>query len=231
MDRFAYEALKTCALTHNYNKWIHEIFKEYISDRTVLEIGCGIGNLTRLFLGSCSKLIGIDASLFFIRHLQIDHPEMEVYNFDITDDSVLPLARHKIEAVISVNVLEHIKDDEKALRNMRELLQPGGYLLLFVPALNRLFGTLDENVDHYRRYDKAELKSKLERGGFTVEKLFFSNFPGIFGWFVNGRLLRRKSFPIMQPLLFDKLVPLISRVEKIFRPPLGMSLIAIARKK
>lgn len=229
-DILGYEALKILAVTHNYNRWIYEIFADYVTGRSVLEVGCGIGTLSRYFLGSCSRLIGIDTSEQFIRHLKIDHPEMETHNFDITDDRILSLADKKIEVVVSVNVLEHVKDDEKALRNMRDLLVPGGRLLLFVPALSRLFGTLDENVSHYRRYDKKDLADKLERGGFAVEKMFFSNFVGIFGWFLNGRILRRKKFPVMQPVIFDKLVPLISRIESCKRPPIGMNLIAIARK-
>ncbi len=230
IDLLAYEALRTLALARNYNEWIYNIFKEYTSGKTILEIGSGIGNLTQYFLKSSAKVIGIDTSPFFIQHLRIDCPGTEVHNFDITDDKVIELAGEKIDAVIAVNVLEHIKDDEKALENMRALLQPDGRLLLFVPALNWLFGTLDENVSHYRRYDKQELRDKVERNGFTVEKTFFSNFLGIFGWFINGRILKQKNFPILQPIIFDKLVPLISKLEARMRPPLGMNLILVAKK-
>ncbi|MCX5785183.1 MAG: class I SAM-dependent methyltransferase [Elusimicrobia bacterium] len=229
-DISGYEALKIFAVSHNYNKWIYELLAEYIAGRTVLEVGCGIGNLSRYFLKSCAKLIGIDTSELFIRHLKIDHPEMELYNFDVTDDKIMSLADKKVDTVVAVNVLEHVKDDEKALKNMCGLLEPGGHLLLFVPALSRLFGTLDQNVSHYRRYEKKDLRAKVERGGFAVEKIFFSNFAGIFGWFLNGKILRRKHFPIMQPLIFDKFVPLIARIEGWRRPPIGMNLIVIARK-
>lgn len=231
VDLLGYEALRTFALAHNYNKWIYELFKDYTAGKTVLEIGCGIGNLTQYFLKSAARVIGIDTSSFFIQHLQIDCPGVEIHNFDITDDKVAALADRKIETVVSVNVLEHIRDDEKALRNINALLQPGGRLLLFVPALNWLFGTLDENVGHYRRYGKKDLSDKLERSGFAVEKAFYSNFLGIFGWFLNGRIFKRKEFPILQPIIFDKFVPLISRIESRLRPPLGMNLIIIARKK
>lgn len=230
IDLLGYEALRTFALAHNYNKWIYDLFKDYTAGKTVLEIGCGIGNLTQYFLRSSAKVIGIDTSSFFIQHLRIDCPGTEIHHFDITDDKVISLCDKKIDAVVSVNVLEHVRDDEKALRNIHALLQPGGHLLLFVPALSWLFGTLDENVSHYRRYGRKDLRDKVERNGFIVEKAFFSNFLGIFGWFINGRILKRKQFPILQPIIFDKLVPLISRIEARLRPPLGMNLIIIARK-
>jgi len=229
-DLLAYEALRTLALSHNYNKWIYELLKDYTAGRTLLEVGSGIGNMTQYFLQSSAKVIGIDTSTFFMQHLRIDCPGVEAFNFDITDEKVISLADKKIEAVVAINVLEHVQDDEKALRNIRALLQPGGYVLLFIPALSWLFGTLDENVSHYRRYDKEELRAKLERNGFTVEKAFFSNFIGMFGWFVNGRIFKRKHFPILQPIIFDKLVPLISRIEAKARPPIGMNLIMIAKK-
>lgn len=231
IETFAHEALKTFALTHNYNRWVCDSFTEYITGRSVLEVGCGIGNLTRRFMEHCSRIVGIDTSDLFIRHLKIDFPEMEIYNFDISDERVRTLAEKNIDAVIAINVLEHVKEDEKALRNMCAIVKPGGRLLLFVPALSWLYGSLDENAAHYRRYDRDELVRKVENTGFTVEKTFFSNFIGIFGWFLNGRILKRKSFPIMQPILFDKLVPTLAKLEKLFRPSLGMNLILIARKK
>ncbi len=230
IELLGYEALRTFALAHNYNKWIYELFKDYTAGKNVMEVGCGIGNLTQYFLKSSAKVIGIDTSAFFIEHLRIDCPGMEIYNFDITDDKVLALSAKKIDSVVSANVLEHIQDDEKALRNIRALLQPGGHLLLFVPALSWLFGTLDRNVGHYRRYDKKELRAKVERSGFTVEKIFYSNLIGVFGWFINGRILKRREFPILQPIIFDKLVPFLSGIEARRRPPLGMNLIIIARK-
>lgn len=229
VDIFAYEALRAFALTHNYNKWIYEIFQPYIGGR-VLEVGCGTGNLTQYFFKSCKQMIGIDTSDFFLKHLQIDYPELELHNFDIADNKVLSLSDKNIDTVVSVNVLEHVKDDEKALDNIYKLLMPGGHLLLFVPALNWLFGSLDENAKHYRRYRKKSLKNKIEQIGFTVENIFYSNFVGIFGWFVNGKILKRKSFPIVQPILFDKFVPFLTKFEKHINLPVGMNLIVIAKK-
>ena len=75
------------------------------------------------------------------------------------------------------------------------MLRPGGRIVLIVPALQRLYGTLDEHLHHVRRYEKAELEEKVRGAGFVLEDVRFLNRPGILGWWVNGRLLRRRVLP------------------------------------
>jgi SAM-dependent methyltransferase len=229
-ELFAYEALRAFSLTHNYNRWIYEIYKPFLGKR-VLEVGCGIGNMSQYLSKSCDQLIGIDTSSSFLNHLKIDSPELELHKFDITQDEVLSLADRGIDTVVCINVLEHIENDERALKNMFHILSPGGYVLLFVPALNFLYGSMDRQVGHYRRYSRKELMEKVEKAGFTVEKCFYSNMLGSVGWFINGRILRRKNFPILQPLIFDKLIPLLSFFEQLIKPWFGMTVMLIARKK
>ena len=109
------------------------------------------------------------------------------------------------------------------------MLPDGGKLILIVPALQSLYGSLDQHLHHFRRYEKAELEEKVRAAGFTLEDSRFLNRPGIVGWWVNGRLLKRKVLPANQLAAFKLLLPLLRREEK--NPPsVGMSLLAIARK-
>src|SRR5205809_802920 len=73
---------------------------------------------------------------------------------------------HDLHAIVCFNVLEHIDDDVSTLRRLRELLAPGGALLLLVPAHPTLFGPIDTAFGHYRRYGKQELRRKLRAAGF-----------------------------------------------------------------
>jgi hypothetical protein len=101
--------------------------------------------------------------------------------------------------------------------------------VLVVPALAKLYGSLDEHLHHFRRYEKAELEGKLAAAGFTVEECRFLNRPGIVGWYVNGKILRRRVLPAGQLAAFRLMLPLLRR-EETHPPSVGMSLLAIARK-
>src|SRR3546814_21108305 len=84
----------------------------------------------------------------------------------------------------------------------------------------------DLAVDHHRRYEREELRRKLEHAGFRVEHLRFFNVPGILGWSLNGKVLRRRVLPGGQLKLFDLLVP-IFRLEERLALPFVLSLLTV----
>ena len=109
------------------------------------------------------------------------------------------------------------------------MLPRGGRLVILVPALQGLYGSIDEAIGHYRRYHPDSLRQVIEGNGFEVERLEWLNLLGIPGWYLNSRLLRRRSVPGMQVRLYDRLAPVLARAESAFRLPIGMSLLAVAR--
>ena len=113
---------------------------------------------------------------------------------------------------------------------MGRLLKPGGVLNLQVPALPILYGTLDKALGHYRRYTTRSLSQVLENNHFRIRKLFYMNVPGLFGWFMTGRVLKRNLLSTSMLTVFDRLVPLFRTVEKIARPPIAQCLVAIAER-
>jgi len=135
------------------------------------------------------------------------------------------------DTVIAVNVLEHVEHDIDFLRAAHRTLAPGGSLLLLVPALPALYGSLDKAFDHYRRYTKSGLRESLLTAGFEIETLHFLNIVGVAAWFAAGRIFRRTTLGRPQVQLYDRwVIPWLRRIESRIHPPLGQSLIAIARK-
>jgi SAM-dependent methyltransferase len=84
------------------------------------------------------------------------------------DAAALPLADASLDLVVAFDVLEHLEDDDAAVREVRRVLRPGGRYLVAVPCDPRLWSAHDEAVGHVRRYTRGTLSSLLVRGGFSL---------------------------------------------------------------
>jgi SAM-dependent methyltransferase len=211
-----------------YNRWIYDRIRPAVG-RRVLEIGCGTGTMTGFFADR-ELVVGLEVVPEYVEAAQAryrDRPNVVILHHDLTH-SVGELHSYRFDSVVSVNVFEHIPDDVRAMRAVRDILEPGGTLNLFVPSHPILHGPFDRAIGHYRRYRKRELSSKLADAGFVVEKVRRTNLLGAFGWFVNVRLLRQRKLRGVRT--YDRLVPVLSRIDRLIEPPVGLSLIAVARK-
>jgi SAM-dependent methyltransferase len=128
-----------------------------------------------------------------------------------------------------MNVLEHLPDDHYVLSRFHRLLEPGGRLVLLVPAHAWLYGSMDVALGHYRRYEAGPLRSLCERCGFVVEHAEYLNPTGVLGWLLNGRVFKRQEVPDRQARLYDAMFPLLGRLQGLSLP-FGLSVLVIARK-
>lgn len=217
----------------NYNDWIYRSFEPYLG-RRVLEVGCSIGNFTEKLVERTDALIAIDVIEDYVKIVTGrfgDRPNFRAYYLDICNPEILTMTKdERINTVICLNVLEHVENDMLALRHMHQLLVPGGHFILLVPAFQMIYGTMDAADDHFRRYNKEMARTRLEKTGFRIQKIHYMNFPGFFGWFLNGRILKQKVLPANQLTRFDRIVPIIAKLEKIVHPPFGQSLFAVSIK-
>jgi ubiquinone/menaquinone biosynthesis C-methylase UbiE len=214
-----------------YHRWIFEKIKPYLG-KDILEVGCGIGNLTELLL-SQGRVIAADVNGSYLqtvenkfrRHLNLkgvllwDIRQTPPKHFDTP-----------IDTIVCSNVLEHIEEDDDVLKSLFRLLPAGGRLIILVPALKVLYNVFDRELGHFRRYSRSELSQKLTRNGFRICSLKYFNCFGILGWFVNGTLLRRRLLPKKQIGIFNKMVPLFIWMEKLIPTLMGQSLIVVGEK-
>ncbi len=229
-EDIVYQTLQRMKKLHRYNQWIFLKFRPFLG-RRVLEIGSGIGNITK-FLLDRDLIIATDVEPKYLALLKNTFGKYKKFVIEALDISGTETERYRsyhIDSIICFNVLEHIEQDEKALKNTFNLLEPGGRLLLFVPSHPWLYGSLDRHLGHQRRYGKKELKNKLETIGFKLVSLEYFNRIGILGWFLSSKILRRKRLPSSQLRIFNFLVPLF-KLEKLFPLPFGASLLAVAEK-
>jgi len=211
-----------------YNAYLVDSIRPDLGDR-VLDIGCGIGNTTRLL--NRPFVMGMDVSTYYIEEFRRRVPDVEVIQADIaTLDNVDTLRIHEFDTIFSSNVIEHIEDDRAALANMWRILSPGGTLVLLVPNYPALYGSMDAADLHFRRYDRDSLRELVIDAGFRLEKIFCLNFPGIFWWFVSGKLLRRPTNGESEAGLINRVMPVVRIIDRLVGNRAGLSLVAVARK-
>ena len=227
-EDFEFQALDRAV---NYRAALLREFAPWLKG-DVLEIGAGVGQFTGALkaLPEVRRVVCLEPELKFVEPLRKKYPGTTVIEGTIED------LEEQIEwdGMVSINVLEHIRDDAGELaRYAVRLSKRRGRLCLFVPARPELHAPIDRNFGHYRRYERGEFARKLERAGFEVERLHYYNVLGYFGWWLNFVVLKREHFDIGSVTMFDRfLFPVGNAIERhVLRPPFGQSLLAVARAK
>jgi hypothetical protein len=216
--------------TKNYYAWMADSLRPFLGRRT-MEVGAGPGFLSNHLVNFDLYLITETWVPFIddLRRRTALRPEVEVMSFDVIDlkarcDEIRSL---RLDSMFSTNMLEHLSDDIEVLRDMARPLHPGGCVVNLVPAYRRLYGRHDLVIGHFRRYEPAELRAKMEAAGLTVERILTFNQAGVFAWLATSKFLRRSNASGSQYATFDRLVPLFRLWERIVPIPIGLSLIGV----
>lgn len=214
----------------NYNSWIADQFLAHTKS-PVMEFGAGTGNITQ-FVSRKHLLTATeidDELLDKLKKQYLNKKGISVIHYDITKNPPKEL-QNKFNTIYSSNVLEHVEDDREALTNLRKTLIKNGRLILLVPAKKRFYGRLDKSLGHFRRYEKDELISVIEKSGFEIEKLYYFNILGLLAWKIRDVITKENELKSTQIKLFDSIVPVLKLIESMVKPPMGISLIVVARK-
>jgi SAM-dependent methyltransferase len=221
------------ARARHYLAWQSRLILPELGQR-VVEVGCGTGNFTGQLLNR-KMVIALDPELECIEHLRArypDQPNLRVLVSDPCSASFADLARFRPDSCVCSNVLEHIQDDRHALAAMADILEPGGKIVLWVPAFQALYGPMDRRLDHYRRYRRTDLIRLAAQTGLDLKKIHYVNFVGFFLWWASAHILRQESLTEAQIDIFDQAVaPWLSRLEAVLPPPFGQSLFAVLEKR
>ena len=166
----------------------------------VLDVGSSSGFMLRLVRERMPhvSIIGSDFVRGSLENLATDLPDVPLLQFDLTR---CPLPDNSVDAVLLLNVLEHIEDDVKAIRQVYRILRPGGIASIEVPANPSLYDTYDKLLMHYRRYSLTGLNRIVRDAGFQIVKqshLGFFLYPGF--WLIKQR---NKKF-LSREILFQR---------------------------
>lgn len=150
--------LDAMATMGRYNRWIYDTIVPYLG-RRVLEAGCGNGNITCWILRTAGlqRYVGVDLSESFCQQLRTTFPSAHglscaFHAMDLQNPGLMRLASPPFDSIVCLNVLEHVENDRQLLRRFHDMLEPGGRVVLQVPAFQALYGTIDAIDQHFRRY-------------------------------------------------------------------------------
>ena len=224
-DDFEFKALREAK---NYRRALLKIFSPCLEGR-VIEVGAGTGQFTEQLreLKTLQYLLSVEPDPRFcaeFRKTLPGQPLLEGVITSVTDPGPW-------NGILSINVLEHIREDEKELSVYSGMLKKErGRLCLFVPARQEIYAPIEVGFGHHRRYSRGELRRKLEQAGFKILQLHYFNFIGYFAWWFNFRLMGQRKFNPAMVRLFDRSIfPIGFGLEsRVAWPPIGQSLVAVA---
>ncbi|HSA38118.1 MAG TPA: class I SAM-dependent methyltransferase [Methanoregula sp.] len=224
-------------------RWLNlrKIIKKNIAGHMILDAGCGTGHLTIELLKEGYEVTAIDSSPELIHLLRetVKSENLRLPSFIMDICNPHDLTVEKFDTIVCLDVIEHIEGDESVLNIFRDLLKNEGTLILSVPAIKNFFGERDKNVGHYRRYDKNEITNKVHKAGFDISDIHFWNFIGVIPYFVSEKLFHK---PLNEGIRYSesgkssKIINMLlnfwfSIFENRVRPPIGLTLIVVCRKK
>lgn len=211
-----------------YNQWLIGRVEKFIKG-DILEVGCGIGNFTKKLI-NFGSVTTFDVEDQYIKEVKRQLNKFVNVGFGDIEKGDYFFNDKKFDSIICFSILEHVRNDKKALDNLYGLLKDKGFLILVLPAHPLLFGEIDKSIGHFRRYDEKKLIEMIKSKRFKIVKSYKFNFLGAIGWWVAGKILKNKAVESDKVKIFNILGPTFMFIETFIHPPFGLSILTIAQK-
>jgi glycosyltransferase involved in cell wall biosynthesis len=213
------------------NRWVYGNVRSYVG-QSVLEAGCGIGNLTEQLLDR-EQLVAADSEPLYVEMIQRRFGHLENFRtiqIDWTSEADYSgLADASLDTVLCLNLLEHLETEERVLKQCLRILRPGGHVIILAPQHPWLYSPMDESLGHKRRYTMTELRAKVSGAGFSVvEEKGFNKLGGL-AWLVSSKLFGAKRLTPRKIKAYKWLLPIAKAVEYVPGIP-AMSAVIVGRK-
>lgn len=215
-----------------WKNYFGSFLKPYLHGK-VLEVGAGIGGTTHYLCdGTQQKWVCLepDPKLYEELHKKIQSGQLPSCCTSVKGITRELSPHEKYDAIMYIDVIEHIEKDDNELEFSKTLLAPGGHLIVLVPAHQFLFSPFDRAIGHYRRYNKRLLKNTAPKDLGLVEIKYLDSF-GLLASLVNKYFLKQKYPTLKQIQFWDKtMVRLSYFTDKISAYKIGKTVVGIWKK-
>lgn len=215
-----------------YDRYVFDQVEPFLKG-SICEVGSGLGRFTRYLAGhekvtalepdGASHLLALQQ---FAHQINIKHVHRPLE--DCPNDEV-PAGAY--DTVLCLNRLECVTYDITMLEIMGELLSDQGHVIVVASAMPQLYGPADRRQGRLRRYSAGVLAGAFEQAGLQVTRHFFFNLPGLCGWWLASRLLKRCAMPHTLQRLSERGLPWLAAAERLLKPPRGLSLLMVGRRR
>jgi SAM-dependent methyltransferase len=209
----------------NYNAWLLNLIRNRAPrEGRILDFGAGAGTFARPLHTFGLNVTCLEPDLALGAMLRGQGLQVASAIEQLPDDS--------FDFIYTLNVLEHIDDDVGALRGLHAKLLKGGRLLIYVPAFQVLYGAMDRQVGHVRRYRRRDLAKRVTNAGFTVESSEYADSVGFFAA-LAFRFFRRSSGNLnpAHVRIYDRLIfPCSLLLDRVSWPFFGKNVTVVARR-
>lgn len=227
----ALDALETLSERIRYARWLFELARPFIGKR-VVEAGSGLGTMTAFLAEEPGRsVLATDADPAMLERLCkrfTGFGNVAVRQWRLPEPPQLD--DFKPDTFVMWNVLEHIEDDVRVLAEVARALPVGGKVVIYSPAGEWLFCPFDRRLGHFRRYRRRELTRKSRIAGLTPLVERPCNLIGALSWLVRFRFFGASHIGRMSTGLFDLLAPALQRLEELWPPPTGLSVLFVAER-
>jgi len=196
------EAMKKA---NRYNEFLIGLIRKYSVGNRTLDHGAGAGTFAKPIADGDMSVICMEPDNSLRSELAQSGLEVAA--------SLEEVATCSVDYAYSLNVLEHIKDDQKAILDLYRCLKPGGHFLVYVPAFQILFSQMDRHVGHFRRYRRKPLINVLQTVGFEVNAAYYVDSLGFLATLVY-KLVGNRSGSVSpgSVALYDSMIFPLSRI-------------------
>ncbi|HIK13717.1 MAG TPA: class I SAM-dependent methyltransferase [Leptolyngbyaceae cyanobacterium M33_DOE_097] len=235
MKEFSYsgQELELFSQAHNWKAYFGSMIRPYLGD-CVIEVGAGIGQTAKALsrLNDHSEWVCLEPDSNSAKLIQqlIQNQDLPTYCQVAIGTLDNIQQQQSFDSIIYIDVLEHIKDDGWEVQKAKDVLKPGGFLVVLAPAHQWLFTPFDESIGHYRRYTKKTLSRLIPKELHCI-KLCYLDCIGLSASLANKLLLRQSTPSLNQILLWDRfMIPISRKIDPLIGFSVGKTVLGIWQK-